>query len=495
MRLLSFLILACMTLTASARKKVPVADELKPGTVISGIVRRAGDMTPLKIACVREMDLNDSVYNRAFTDKDGRFSFELSGTGHVLMVDASGFYGEPEYDIVAMALDKSYYEITLEPYIGQEANPIMESRVREPHGMEYLFADVNGMRYLIDRDSKTALVSSCSYNTGTVFIPQEITYQNEAYTVNGIRNFAFYGSTGITGVFIPEGIESIGRCSFYGCTGLDNVILPRGIKSIGEAAFSGCTGLKSVLIPETVVSIGGWAFEGCTSLSFAIIPDGVTRIEPGTFVRCSGLTSVRIPESVTSIGRFAFGGCAALGFIHIPDSVRIIEEMAFEGCTSLKTVFIPQGVTGIERGMFRGCSGLTSVSISESVTSIGANAFDGCIGIPWIYIPESVNSIGRDAFKGTEWYNKMNGDGLVYVGNVAYEYRGKMPVNTTIILKEGTTGISEWAFNECVGLTSIVIPKSVKNIGDWAFYKCSNLTSIEIPEGVKETIWWRTELK
>ncbi len=50
MRFLSFLILACMTLTASARKKVPVADELKPGTVISGIVRKAGDMTPLKSA-------------------------------------------------------------------------------------------------------------------------------------------------------------------------------------------------------------------------------------------------------------------------------------------------------------------------------------------------------------------------------------------------------------------------------------------------------------
>ncbi|MBO7049257.1 MAG: leucine-rich repeat domain-containing protein, partial [Bacteroidaceae bacterium] len=292
MRFLSFLILACMTLTASARKKVPVADELKPGTVISGIVLKAGDMTPLKSACVREMDLNDSVYSRVLTDKEGRFSFELSDTGHVLMVHATGFYGEPEYDIVAMALDKSYYEITLEPYTGQEVNPVMESRVREPHGMEHLFADVNGMRYLIDRDSKTALVSSCSTNTGTVFIPQEITYQNEVYIVNGIRSFAFYGCTGLTGLFIPEGIESIGRCSFYGCTGLDNVILPKGIKTIGEAAFSGCTGLKSVLIPETVVSMGGWAFEGCTSLSFAIIPDGVTRIEPGTFVRCSGLTSV-----------------------------------------------------------------------------------------------------------------------------------------------------------------------------------------------------------
>ena len=214
MRLLSFLILACMMLPASARKKVPGADELKPGTIISGIVRKAGDMTPLKSAFVREVDLNDSVYNRAFTDKDGRFSFELSGTGHVLMVDASGFYGEPEYDIVAMALDKSYYEITLEPYTGQEANPIMESRVREPHGMEYLFADINGMRYLIDRDSKTALLSSCSYNTGTVFIPQEITYQNEAYTVNGIRNFAFYGCKELESITIPSKVINIGESAF-----------------------------------------------------------------------------------------------------------------------------------------------------------------------------------------------------------------------------------------------------------------------------------------
>ena len=117
MRITTFLLLVCFSVAGLARN---VNDNVTAGTVISGVVMSAKDNSPLNRALVREVDLNDSVYNRAFTDKEGRFSFEMSDTGHVLMVYASGFYGEPEYDIVAMALDKSYYEITLEPYTGQE---------------------------------------------------------------------------------------------------------------------------------------------------------------------------------------------------------------------------------------------------------------------------------------------------------------------------------------------------------------------------------------
>ena len=481
MRITSFLLLVCVSVAGLARN---VNNNVTAGSVISGVVMSAKDNSPLNRALVREVDLNDSVYNRAFTDKEGRFSFEMSDTGHVLMVHASGFYGEPEYDIVAMALDKSYYEITLEPYTGQEVNVVMESRAREPRGMEHLFADVNGIRYLIDRDSKTALLSSGGSNTGTVFIPKEITYQNEVYIVNGIRNFAFYGCTGLTGVFIPEGIESIGRCSFYGCTGLDNVILPKGIKTIGVAAFSGCAGLKSVLIPETAVSIGGWAFEGCTSLSFAIIPNSVTKIENGLFLDCTGLKTVTLPKSVTSIGLGAFSGCTGLDWIIIPDSVVSIGDGSFENCTGIEMVFIPKKVTRIERRAFAGCSRLATVVIPENVNSIGAMAFAGCSSLHQLIIPKSVTSIGKDAFKGTGWSDDQNDSGLVYAGNVAYEYRGQMPYNTSIVLKDGTTGIAEDLFRDCKGLTSVVIPNNVRSIGDWAFSGCSNLTSIVIPEGV-----------
>ncbi len=99
MRITTFLLLVCFSVAGLARN---VNDNVTAGTVISGVVMSAKDNSPLDRAFVREVDLNDSVYNRAFTDKEGRFSFEMSDTGHVLMVDASGFYGEPEYDILAL---------------------------------------------------------------------------------------------------------------------------------------------------------------------------------------------------------------------------------------------------------------------------------------------------------------------------------------------------------------------------------------------------------
>ena len=109
---------------------------------------------------------------------------------------------------------------------------------------------------------------------------------------------------------------------------------------------------------------------------------------------------------------------------------------------------------------------------SYGVTSIGERAFYNCSNLVSITFPNCIVNIGHDAFYGTAWYNNLP-DGLVYVGNVAYKYKGKMPTNAEISIKEGTIKISDDAFRDCRNLKSLSIPNSITSIGMNAFNGCS----------------------
>ncbi len=247
-----------------------------------------------------------------------------------------------------------------------------------------------------------------------------------------------------------------------------------------------------VVIPETVTYNGKTysvtridfgAFRGCSVLASITIPNSVTSIGSYAFRGCSVLASITIPNSVTSIGSYAFYNCSGLASITIPNSVTSIGSYAFEDCSGLTSVTIGSSVTSIGSQAFYGCSGLTSVTIPNSVTSIGGSAFQNCYRLKSVTIPNSVTNIGEDAFSGTAWYGNQP-EGLVYVGDFAYKYKGTMPANTSITLKEGTVGIAPYAFDGCSGLTSVTIPNSVTSIGGSAFSGCSGLTSVTIPNSV-----------
>ena len=332
-------------------------------------------------------------------------------------------------------------------------------------------------------------------------------------------------------IVIESGVTSIGQEAFWGCSGLTSITLPESLTQSNEKAFSNCKSLEAVYISdlEAYLNINFFHDDNSNPLYYAhhlflngkeiidlVIPDGITHINQYAFVNGSSIKTVYVPNSVTSIGERAFVGCSALTSVTIPSSVTSIGECAFSGnnitsmevesgnkiydsrdnCNAIietasntlingcKTSFIPNSVTSIGHYAFDGCSGLTSITIPNSVTSIGSWAFYDCGDLTSITIPNSVTNIGNGAFNGTAWYNN-HPEGLVYAGKVAYNYKGTMPSNTNISLKEGTMGIAGHAFYYCGDLSSISIPNSVTCIGEGAFWGCSGLTSITIPNSVK----------
>ena len=189
--------------------------------------------------------------------------------------------------------------------------------------------------------------------------------------------------------------------------------------------------------------------------------------------------SVVIPESVTYKG--------------ITYSVTSIGDGAFSNCTGLTDVVIPNTVTSIgtvgrnssSSGAFEGCINLTSVKIPNGVTTIGEHAFIGCTKLEYIEIPSSVIMVGGCAFHNTAWFEQQQ-DGLVYIGDVLYCYKGKIPVNAEINIKEGTKAIAEHAFAINVyeyesELLDVTIPNSVTHIARCAFFCCSKLKKISFP--------------
>ena len=297
--------------------------------------------------------------------------------------------------------------------------------------------EIDGIYYNVITKGKVAEVTKkpSGYYTGSVDIPASVIYKGVEYSVTSIGNAAFYFSSGLETVTIPDGVTSMGSSAFQGCTSLASVTLPGSMTRIGTGAFADCTSLTSMSIPGSVTSIGQDAFRNCTALTSVTMESGVTSIGLGAFRNCSALASLTIPGSVQSIGDWAFHNCSSLTSMSIPSSVESIGQTAFGSCVGLtsvhiadlaawcnvsfgdffsnplayahhlylgeneiKDLVIPGSVTSVGGYAFASCSGLTSVTIPGSVTSIGQAAFAGCSGLTSVTIPSSVTSIGDWAF-------------------------------------------------------------------------------------------------
>ena len=331
--------------------------------------------------------------------------------------------------------------------------------------------EVGGIYYNITNSTTKEVAvayKGSSYNsysneyTGSVIIPESVTYNDVTYSVTSIGNFAFYGCYSLASIEIPNSVTSIGNSAFYDCSGLiGDLVIPDGVTTIGSSAFYNCSGLTGELvIPDGVTSIGNYAFYSCSGLTSLTIGNCVTSIGNYAFHSCSGLAGeLVIPNSVTTIGSSAFYNCSGLtGELVIPDGVTTISSSAFRFCSGLTGLTIGAGVTTIGDYAFSDCSGLTGLTVGEGVATIGSNAFNSCSRLEGVYISNLSAWCNID-------FGNNNSTPLYFAGNL---YLNDELV-TEINIPEGVESVKKYAFYNCSKLTNVTIPSSVTSIGGYAF--------------------------
>ena len=279
-------------------------------------------------------------------------------------------------------------------------------------------------------------------------------------------------------VIIGNSVTSIGYEAFHNCGNLKDVNIPDSVTSIGYETFCNCDSLTSVSIGNSVTSIGFYAFEGCDALTSISISASVTNISyNNAFFNCKSLTSITVDENNQ------YYSSDEHGILYDKNKTLLIQ---YPIANPISDFVIPDSVTSIHDDAFNGCQFLSSVSIGDSVTSVGEDAFYNCQSLSNVSIGDSVTSIGNDAFKNTAYFkNPANWENKVlYIGQYLIEgdHSGGQ-FHSYYSIKEGTSVIADYAFEDLVQLTKVNIPDSVISIGKNAFSYCF-LVSVDIPDSV-----------
>lgn len=309
-----------------------------------------------------------------------------------------------------------------------------------------------------------------------------------------------------TGVMTISGEGWISQPQTKNKKAVRTLVIDEGITNIQMSAFHGYTELRSVTLPTTLDSIESYAFAYCPRLEavhissladFAEIWFDKADSNPLTaahhlYLNGKLLTALNLPAGTRQIGRYAFSGGTDFTSVYIPKSVTSIAYGAFSGCEKLGSIRVDrrnadyicenhvlmsrdrETIVCAAPAAFSG-----TLTVPDETVSICEDAFRGCRGLTGVVLSDSTLYIGQNAFADTAWYDAQP-DGVVYLGKVALVYKGKMPEDTEIALRDGTTAIADYAFAQ-VNLRSVRVPASLTNVGCGAF-GFTNLRSVYLED-------------
>lgn len=347
-----------------------------------------------------------------------------------------------------------------------------------PYGMadiifgEQTYSD-NDYYYLANKENTRLTILKYKGQDAFAEIP---THYN-GIPVTSIGAYAFCNSS-ITGVSIPQGVQTIGFMSFASCNNLQEITLPASVERIGDGFAAKKSGFAKVNVPSDMQNYyynddalyeksGRLLMYGGTDRTVFDVQEGTKTISCYAFAGHSELTEIRLAEDLTNINEYAFFDCSGIEEYNIPASVYGINEFAFAGVqggnTSLKRVNFADESNLIEINFaaFANNPNLEKFVLKKGLRVLSDNLLANCTGLTTVIFEDGIS------------LHTIQQNGLANCTSL-----------TNIILPDSVTEILERAFENCISLKSINIGNAAK-IGDYAMYGCVSLEAIEYSDGLE----------
>lgn len=216
--------------------------------------------------------------------------------------------------------------------------------------------------------------------------------------VRCISEEAFADETGITEVYIEDGVCQIDPTAFWGCSNVTSLRLPEGLEVLGAGIFESMP-LEEVTLPSTLREISVYAFS--ENLRALTLPAGVERITGGTWrqsdVRLEEGSKLHLIEGIfydetqTTLMSAMVPSVGAK--VTVLATVETVEYGALSFCNALEEIIFPESVTSVGSYALANCASLRRVEFQEGLKSTGKSPFWNCKNLEELVLPASLEKV------------------------------------------------------------------------------------------------------
>ncbi|MGI5124813.1 leucine-rich repeat protein [Treponema socranskii] len=213
-------------------------------------------------------------------------------------------------------------------------------------GVRYHVTDKTPGQRKVSVTAKTGPGTPPPYTGTTLFIPKEVIHNSVTYTVTGVEELGYWGTT----------LQSV-------TVAPDNAYL----SSQDDVLFNNDNNNKTVLL---------WYPRAKTDASYSV-PPGVIKLERGSFRDVPALQTITLPGSLKRIEAYVFTGCPNIATLVLPTSLEFIGDNSMNGL-KVTSMVVPENVKALDAYCLSSCDNLASVELPSTLKRITWYSFCDC---------------------------------------------------------------------------------------------------------------------